>query len=81
MVDKFLDSGFTYFDTSYVYLGGRSEDMVRESLVKRHPRTSYTLATKLPTFAITEKAQVSQIFEEQLKKSGVDYFDYYYLGC
>ena len=79
MVDKFLDSGFTYFDTSYVYLGGRSEDVVRETLVKRHPRDSFTLATKLPTFAITEKAQVAQIFEEQLKKCGVDYFDYYLL--
>ncbi|MBQ9616688.1 MAG: aldo/keto reductase [Selenomonadaceae bacterium] len=79
MVDKFIDSGFTYFDTSYVYLGGRSESVVHEALVKRHPRDSYTLATKLPTFAITEKAQVAQIFEEQLKKCGVDYFDYYLL--
>lgn len=79
MVDEFLNAGFTYFDTSYVYLGGRSEIEVREALVKRHKRDTFTLATKLPTFAITEKAQVSQIFEEQLQKCGVDYFDYYLL--
>lgn len=79
MVDEFLHAGFTYFDTSYVYLAGRSESEVREALVKRHPRDSFTLATKLPTFSITKKEQVSQIFEEQLQKCGVDYFDYYLL--
>ena len=79
MVDEFLNGGFTYFDTSYVYLGGRSEIEVRESLVKRHSRDSFTLATKLPTFAITRKEEISQIFEHQLEKCGVDYFDYYLL--
>lgn len=79
MVDAFLDGGFTYFDTSYVYLGGRSEIEVREALVKRHPRDSYTLATKLPTFAITRKEEIPQIFEHQLQKCGVEYFDYYLL--
>lgn len=79
MVDAFVDAGFKYFDTSYVYLKMRSEPEVRESLVKRHARDSFTLATKLPTFSITEKSQVAQIFEEQLKNCGVDYFDYYLL--
>ena len=79
MVDAFLEAGFTYFDTSYVYLGGRSEIAVREALVKRHPRESFILATKLPTFSITEKAQIAKIFEEQLEKCGVDFFDYYLL--
>ena len=79
MVDAFIDAGFTYFDTSYVYLKMRSEPEVRETLVKRHTRDTFTLATKLPTFSITEKSQVAQIFEEQLQKCGVDYFDYYLL--
>lgn len=79
MVDEFINGGFTYFDTSYVYLAGRSESEVREALVKRHKRDSFTLATKLPTFSITKKEQVAQIFEEQLRKCGVDYFDYYLL--
>ena len=45
MVDAFLAAGFTYFDTAYVYTG--SEDAIRKALVERHPRDSYTLATKL----------------------------------
>lgn len=79
MVDEFIGGGFTYFDTSYVYLGGTSEHVARKILVERHPRDSFTLATKLPTFSITKKEQVAQIFEEQLKNSGVEYFDYYLL--
>lgn len=45
MVDAFLEGGFTYFDTAYVYVG--SEDAIAKALVKRHPRESYTLASKL----------------------------------
>ena len=47
MVDIFLDNGLTYFDTAYVYDNGASEEAAREALVKRHPRDSFTLATKL----------------------------------
>lgn len=79
MVDEFLANGFNYFDTSYVYLNGESENVARKILVERHKRDSFTLATKLPTFIITEKAQIAKIFEEQLGKCGVDYFDYYLL--
>ena len=79
MVDLYLDSGFDYFDTSYVYHNGGSETAIYKCLVSRHPRKSFRLASKLPTFAITEEVQVEQIFSEQLKKCGVDYFDYYLL--
>ena len=75
MVDLYLDSGFDYFDTSYVYHNGGSETAIYKCLVSRHPRESFRLASKLPTFAITEEVQVEQIFSEQLKKCGVDYFD------
>lgn len=81
MVDLFLERGFTYFDTSYVYHGGKSEEAVREALVKRHPRDSFTLATKFPTFAISgsDEAKVAPVFSSQLERCGVDYFDYYLL--
>ncbi len=81
MVDLFLEKGFTYFDTSYVYHNGKSESAVREALVKRYPRESYTIATKFPTFAITgaDRDKVEGIFEQQLVNCGVDYFDYYLL--
>ena len=56
-----------------------SEPAVRAALVERYPRGSFCLASKLPTFAITEEAQVEAIFNDSLAKAGVDYFDYYLL--
>ena len=48
MTDVFLAHGQNYFDTAYTYLAGKSEWAIRESLVKRHPRSSFLLADKLP---------------------------------
>lgn len=79
MVDTFIARGFTYFDTAYMYHMGISEIAVRESLVKRHPRDSFTLATKLPTMFLKADGDQERIFKEQLEKCGVDYFDYYLL--
>lgn len=79
MMDLFLARGFDYVDTSYVYHGGKSEEAVRKALVERHPRDSFRLATKLPQFMVQSEGDFSRIFEEQLSKCGVDYFDYYLL--
>lgn len=79
MVDTFLERGFTYFDTAYMYHMGKSELAIRESLVKRHKRDSFTLATKLPTMFLKTVEDQERIFNEQLEKCGVDYFDYYLL--
>ena len=79
MVDAFLERGFTYFDTAYMYHDFRSECVVREALVERHPRSSFTLATKLPTMFLKAEGDQERIFDEQLSKCGVDYFDYYLL--
>ena len=78
MVDQFLEAGFTYFDTAYVYPG--SEAAIRKALVDRYPRESYTLATKLNAFlmAPTEKAAKKQ-FQTSLERTGAGYFDYYLL--
>lgn len=79
MVDAFLERGFTYFDTAYMYHGGQSERAIREALVKRHDRDSFTLATKLPSMFLKNEGDQERIFEEQLEKCGVEYFDYYLL--
>lgn len=79
MVDTFLERGFTYFDTAYMYHDFHSECVVREALVERHPRSSFTLATKLPTMFLKAEGDQERIFAEQLSKCGVDYFDYYLL--
>lgn len=77
MVDTFLERGFTYFDTAYMYHGFQSEIVAREALVKRHPRESFLLASKLPSMFLKEEGDQERIFAEQLEKCGVDYFDYY----
>ena len=78
MVDLFMEAGFTYFDTTYVYLG--SEAAIKKALVDRYPRESFTLATKLNAMmmAPTEKAAKKQ-FYTSLERTGVGYFDYYLL--
>ena len=81
MVDTFLERGFTYFDTAYMYHDYNSERVVRKTLVERHPRESFTLATKLPLSLMKDSTPADQerIFNEQLEKCGVTYFDYYLL--
>ncbi|MBR4758758.1 MAG: aldo/keto reductase [Lachnospiraceae bacterium] len=79
MVDAYMDAGMNYFDTAYVYHGGRSEVAAREALVKRYPREDFMLATKLPAWEIHRAEDVDRIFEEQLERAGVDYFDFYLL--
>ncbi len=78
MVDLFMEAGFTYFDTAFVYMG--SEAVVKKALVDRYPRESYTLATKVNAFlmAPTEKAAKKQFFTS-LERTGAGYFDYYLL--
>lgn len=77
MIDKFLQAGFTYFDTAHGYIGGKSEIALRECLVKRYPRDSYTITNKLSTHFFQKEEEIKPLFEEQLKNTGVDYFDYY----
>ncbi|HIW25908.1 MAG TPA: aldo/keto reductase [Firmicutes bacterium] len=79
MVDLFLERGFTYFDTSYVYHNGASETAIRDALVKRHSRDSFVLASKFPTFLMPKEDQADKILDEQLEKCGVEYFDFYLL--
>ena len=63
MVDAFLERGFTYFDTAYMYHNFRSETAIREALVKRHPRDRFTLTSKLPTMFLTAEEDMERIFE------------------
>lgn len=78
MVDRFMDAGFTYFDTAWVYPG--SEEVVRQALVERYPRESFQLATKNAAWSKCETREdaIAQ-FEDSLKKTGAGYFDFYLL--
>ncbi len=77
MVDMFIEAGFTYFDTAYVYLG--SEAATKKALVDRYPREAYTLASKInASVAPTEKFAKKEFFTS-LERTGAGYFDYYLL--
>ena len=77
MVDHFLDAGFTYFDTARVYPG--SETATQKALVNRHPRDSFTIATKLNTMVAPTARIARKQFDTSLRNLGVDYIDHYLL--
>jgi len=80
MADRFLAAGGTYFDTAYVYDGGGSEAAFKAAVADRHPRESYTLATKLhATVQAADEASAKQEFFTSLERTGAGYFDYYLL--
>lgn len=78
MVDYALKNGVNYFDTAYAYHGGQSE-IVTGRILGRYPRDSYYLASKFPGYDVANIERAPEIFEEQLKKCGVEYFDFYLL--
>ena len=77
MVDKFMERGFTYFDTAWMYMGYESEVAIRKAVVERHPRESFTVASKLPAGYLKSAAEQEEVFNKQLEKTGLKYFDYY----
>ena len=79
MVDRFIERGFTYFDTAWMYAGFASENVAKEALVDRYPRDSFTLATKLHSGFFDSPEDCDKVFQEQLKKTGAGFFDYYLL--
>ena len=76
MLDYCLKNGINYFDTAYGYHGGNSERVVGK-LLKQYPRDSFNLATKFPSYDASLFTRMPEIFEEQLEKLQVDYFDFY----
>ncbi len=77
LVDRFLEMGGTYFDTAYTYLGEKSEEALRKTLVERHPRESFRIADKLPGWKVKRHEDCWQFFNTQLQRCGVEYFDVY----
>jgi predicted aldo/keto reductase-like oxidoreductase len=79
MVDVFIERGFTYFDTAYVYANGKSESVAKEAIVRRYPREAFQLATKLPMWMVDAESDMDRYFNESLERAGVEYFDFYLL--
>ncbi len=79
MVDEFMAKGFTYFDTAYPYINGKSEKVVKEAIIGRYPRESFQLASKMPVWLCKKPEDFRPLFDEQLERTGAEYFDYYLL--
>lgn len=77
MVDVFMANGFNYFDTAHIYHDGESEKAIREAVSGRYPRESFILTDKLTTNCFNKQEDIRPLFKQQLKDSGVDYFDFY----
>ena len=77
MVDRYLASGFNYFDTAHVYYEGKSEIALREGLTSRYPRERYVLTNKLTSSCFEKEEDILPLFQTQLDACGVDYFDFY----
>ena len=76
MVAYAMEHGINYYDTAWGYHSGQSE-LVMGKLLSKYPRDSFYLATKFPGYDLSNMGKVEEIFEEQLKKCRVDYFDFY----
>ena len=78
MVAYAMEHGINYYDTAWGYHNGNSETVIGKALSK-YPRVCYHLATKFPGYDQANMPKVGEIFEKQLEKCGVDYFDFYLL--
>ena len=76
MIDYALEHGVNYFDTAWGYHDGQSEIATGIAL-NRHPRESFYIATKFPGYDLANMDKVEEIFEKQLEKTGMEYFDFY----
>ncbi len=76
MVDYAMKNGVNYYDTAWGYHDGNSETVMGK-ILKKYPRESFYLASKFPGYDLANMDKVESIFETQLKKCGVDYFDFY----
>ena len=76
MVDYAMSQGVNYYDTAWGYHGGQSE-LVMGRALKKYPRDSFYLATKFPGYDLSNMDKAEEIFEKQLEKCGVEYFDFY----
>ncbi|MDR1019991.1 MAG: aldo/keto reductase [Synergistaceae bacterium] len=79
MVDVFMSRGFSYFDSSWAYIDGKSEEAMKTAIVDRYPRESFQIATKCPVFVVKTAEEAKNMIWTSLKRIGADYVDYYLL--
>ena len=80
MVETAINAGINYFDTAYMYMGGKSEKAMGDAL-KKYDRDSFNLTTKMPVMMLEKEEDVERIFNEQLERCQTDHFDFYLVHC
>ena len=76
MVEYAMQQGINYYDTAWGYHGGNSEPVIGQ-ILNKYDRSSYYIATKFPGYDLNNMDKVAEIFEKQLEKTGMEYFDFY----
>ncbi len=79
MVDLFMSKGFSYFDSSWGYNGGKSEEAMKAAIVDRYPRESFQIATKCPAWIVKTEEEAKNMIWTSLKRTGAGYIDFYLL--
>lgn len=77
LVDCFIENGGSYFDTGFHYHNGKSEEAIKKCVIERYPRSKVQIADKMPIYGMRRRDNPETIFNTQLERCGVDYFDYY----
>lgn len=76
LIDYAMKNGVNYYDTAWGYHGGNSEKVMGK-ILQNYPRESFYLASKFPGYDLSNMTKVKEIFEKQLEKCRVEYFDFY----
>lgn len=76
LIDRAIKGGINYYDTAFGYHSGNSEIVVGKAL-SRYPRDSFYISTKFPGYDLSNMPRAKEIFEKQLEKTGMEYFDFY----
>ena len=79
MVDLFMAKGFTYFDSSWGYMGGKSEEAMKTAIVDRYPRESFQIETQCPAWVVKTKEEAKNTIWTSFKRTGAGYIDFYLL--
>ena len=74
MTDAYLEAGFNYFDTAYIY--GGSEEMLNKALISRHKRESYMIADKIPPWNVSDRSSCDKLYRTIMKRLGLDCLDF-----
>jgi predicted aldo/keto reductase-like oxidoreductase len=79
MVDAFIEKGYTYFDTGYTYMSGRSESILKQCVLDRYQREDVVVTTKLPLWELRTNEDAEKLFNTQLARTNAGFFDFYLL--